>query len=351
MKPGRRSASARQSAAALVVLACLLPATAAGRSRHTAGRVVATITTLEGTVHMPGVRWSFARPAANSSSPRRMTDGAGQVTFPDVPPGRYLITASRPGFVDARFDGVRRARERDRAGASRHAADVRAAGRARCGADTPSPTDSVQPVSMSDMLSGSLFETRAARGRRFSEPAAAAARRRARRQRAPAHQGRAADPGRAADQQRQPHRSLDRRFRSRPAGAERRVGRGAGEPVRRRIRPLLDEHHADPHQTRHQRLGLLARQPGAAVPRAASGAPRLRAAAVGARSDSEGSRLPRAGLPVPLRGDAGQEPARRARDRAAKLRLVHAPRQRAVRPAHARRRPDPVSARNQTRRR
>ena len=28
-----------------------------------------------------------------------MTDGAGQVTFPDVPPGRYIIIGLAPGFV------------------------------------------------------------------------------------------------------------------------------------------------------------------------------------------------------------------------------------------------------------
>ena len=32
---------------------------------------------------------------------KTVTDGAGQVTFPDVPPGRYLVQATRPGFVSA----------------------------------------------------------------------------------------------------------------------------------------------------------------------------------------------------------------------------------------------------------
>ena len=30
---------------------------------------------------------------------KTMTDGAGHVTFPDVPPGRYIVKATRPGFV------------------------------------------------------------------------------------------------------------------------------------------------------------------------------------------------------------------------------------------------------------
>ena len=43
---------------------------------------------------------------------RTATDGAGQVTFADLPPGRYLLTASRPGFVpreSSAFDVRRRA--------------------------------------------------------------------------------------------------------------------------------------------------------------------------------------------------------------------------------------------------
>ena len=86
-----------------------------------------------------------------------MTDGAGLVTFPDVPPGRYIVRATRPGFVptdSAEFDV--------RAGEVAQVlldiqltfvmpdVEVRAA--------TPSPTDSVQPVSMSDMLSGSVLD-------------------------------------------------------------------------------------------------------------------------------------------------------------------------------------------------
>src|SRR6186997_417542 len=64
----------------------------------TTGRVVATITTLEGTVHMPGVQVELRAPDQRIVIAKTLTDGAGQVTFPDVPPGRYIITASRQGF-------------------------------------------------------------------------------------------------------------------------------------------------------------------------------------------------------------------------------------------------------------
>src|SRR5688500_4767453 len=66
----------------------------------TTGRVVATSTTLEGTVHMPGIQIELRDPDGRIVIAKTETDGAGQVTFPDVPPGRYLITASGAGFVD-----------------------------------------------------------------------------------------------------------------------------------------------------------------------------------------------------------------------------------------------------------
>ena len=124
----------------------------------TTGRVVATVTTLEGTVHMPGIQIELRDPDERIVIAKTVTDGAGQVTFPDVPIGRYLITASGPGFVDrdsSVFDV--RANETTRVILDAQLTFVLPGVQVR--AETPSPTDSVQPVSMSDMLSGSLFET------------------------------------------------------------------------------------------------------------------------------------------------------------------------------------------------
>ncbi len=119
-------------------------------------RVVTTITALEGTVQMPGVEVELRSSPDGFLLAKTTTDGAGQVNFPDVPPGRYFIRATRPGFES-----------RDSApfevgpGAIAQVLldlhltfvvppiEVRA---------TPSPTDSVQPVSMSDMLAGSVLE-------------------------------------------------------------------------------------------------------------------------------------------------------------------------------------------------
>ncbi len=93
-----------------------------------------------------------------SSSPRSATDGAGQVTFPDVPIGRYVITASGPGFLN-RDSTVFVVRANETAQVILDAQLTFVLPGVQVRADTPSPTDSVQPVSMSDMLSGSLFET------------------------------------------------------------------------------------------------------------------------------------------------------------------------------------------------
>src|SRR5918995_1034110 len=49
------------------------------------GRVVATITTLEGTVRMPGIQVELRNPDERIVIAKTETDGAGQVTFGDVP--------------------------------------------------------------------------------------------------------------------------------------------------------------------------------------------------------------------------------------------------------------------------
>jgi hypothetical protein len=145
----------------LLLLASLfVPAVnaAAPAQPATTGRVVATITTLEGTVHMPGIRVELRDPDQRMVIAKTETDGAGQVTFPDVPVGRYLITASGAGFVD-RDSAVFEVRANETAQVILDAQLTFVLPGVQVRADTPSPTDSVQPVSMSDMLSGSLFET------------------------------------------------------------------------------------------------------------------------------------------------------------------------------------------------
>jgi hypothetical protein len=120
------------------------------------GRVVATITVLEGTVNVPGVDVELVALDGNVVLAKTLTDNAGQATFPDVAPGRYLIRATRPGFETTEsppFDV--------RAGVDAQVLlDIRlsyVAPSVEVRAPT-SPTQSVQPVSASDMLSGRVLD-------------------------------------------------------------------------------------------------------------------------------------------------------------------------------------------------
>jgi hypothetical protein len=102
---------------------------------------------------MPGVEVELRQPNGGLVIAQTVTDGVGQVTFPDVPAGEYSIMASQPGFVASES-----AEFTVRAGETTHVL-----------LDTPltfvlpevqvRATDSVQPVSMSDILSGSLLES------------------------------------------------------------------------------------------------------------------------------------------------------------------------------------------------
>jgi len=123
-----------------------------------AGRVVATVTTLQGSVHMPGVEVELRTSSDTTVLAKTITDGAGLVTFPDVPAGRYIVRATRPGFVpsdsaafDVAADNVAHVLLDIALTFVMPEVEVRAA--------TASPTDSVQPVSMSDMLAGSVFDS------------------------------------------------------------------------------------------------------------------------------------------------------------------------------------------------
>lgn len=135
------------------------PIPAAQRAAATSnGRVVATVTTLEGTVQLPSVQVELREQPAGTVLATTQTDGSGQVMFPDVPPGRYSISANREGFISGEspvFDV--------RAGnATNVLLDIRltfVVPTVDVRANAPSPTNSVQPVSMSDMLEGSLFQS------------------------------------------------------------------------------------------------------------------------------------------------------------------------------------------------
>jgi len=131
---------------------------ARGGQAPSTGRVVATVTTLEGVLHVSGVDVELYTESDKTVLARTVTDGAGTVSFPQVPPGRYVVRATRPGFVPSdsapfsvRAGEATRVLLDIRLTFEMPAIDVRA--------EAPSPTDSVQPVSMSDMLAGPVLET------------------------------------------------------------------------------------------------------------------------------------------------------------------------------------------------
>lgn len=121
------------------------------------GRVVATITSLDGGMPMSGVDVELLAVPDGIALAKTVTDGVGHVEFPDVPPGRYQLRASRPGFLSRTSPGFD-----VQAGMSTPVlldipftfvlppVEVRA--------DAPGALNSVRPVSMSDMLSGSVLD-------------------------------------------------------------------------------------------------------------------------------------------------------------------------------------------------
>src|SRR5262245_26516584 len=106
---------------------------------------------------MPGVHVELRAASDVTILASTMTDGSGNVTFPDVPPGRYLVTAAREGFrpIDSATFSVR-ANE-----VAEVLVDIQLTfvmPPVDVQSSLPSPTNSVQPVSMSDMLSGTVLD-------------------------------------------------------------------------------------------------------------------------------------------------------------------------------------------------
>src|SRR5580765_3993492 len=119
------------------------------------GRVVVTLV-LE-SVRIPAVSVVLRSVDRGVAVGTTTSDAIGQVTFPDIPPGRYVIRATRDGFADAESSpftvecgSTEQVLVEMRLTFVRESVDVIA--------PANSPTESLQPVAVSDVLSGAKMD-------------------------------------------------------------------------------------------------------------------------------------------------------------------------------------------------
>jgi outer membrane receptor protein involved in Fe transport len=129
------------------------------------GGVAVTVTVLEGAVRLSGVDVELRSISDNTVLARAVSDGAGQVTFPDAPPGQYVVEAERPGFVRASSPPFN-VRSGETAQVLLDLRLIFVAPSVHVRAPS-APTQSVQPVSSSDLLSGSLLDVAPLQGDDF----------------------------------------------------------------------------------------------------------------------------------------------------------------------------------------
>jgi hypothetical protein len=121
----------------------------------TSGRVVVTIA-LEG-VRIPAVDVELRDAVANIPIAETTSDAIGQVTFPDVPVGRYIIRAAREGFANAESAPFPvRGGETEQVLVEMRLTFVRESVEVVVPAN--SPTESMQPVAVSDVLTGAKMD-------------------------------------------------------------------------------------------------------------------------------------------------------------------------------------------------
>jgi hypothetical protein len=121
-----------------------------------AGRVVVFVTAVDGRLPMPGVEVELRMADTAVVLAKTLSDEEGQVAFPDVPPGRYTVTAARPGFLptestpfDVQSDQLAQVRVNIQLAFAAPAVQVRA---------ERLELERVSPVSTSDMLEGSVVD-------------------------------------------------------------------------------------------------------------------------------------------------------------------------------------------------
>jgi hypothetical protein len=128
------------------------------------GTVIVTITVES--LRIPGVNVELMNVDDNVVIAQTTSDAIGQVTFPDVPAGRYLVRAVRDGFADSEsapfvvtLGGTSHVLVEMRLTFVRESVDVIA--------PANSPTESLQPVAVSDVLSGAKMDVQPLAGDDF----------------------------------------------------------------------------------------------------------------------------------------------------------------------------------------
>ena len=119
-------------------------------------RVVVTIS-LEG-VRIPAVNVTLTDADGNIAIVRTISDAIGQVVFPDVSPGHYVVKAQRDGFADAQSAPftIDSGEETEQVLMEMRLTFVRESVDVVVPAN--SPTESLQPVAVSDVLSGAKMD-------------------------------------------------------------------------------------------------------------------------------------------------------------------------------------------------
>jgi hypothetical protein len=133
------------------------PAPAAQQAPAAAGtgKVVALVV-VEG-LRIPGVTVELHDVNNNISIARTVSDVVGQVTFPDVPAGRYAVRATREGFANAESSPFSvDAGETEQVLVEMRLTFVRESVDVVMPAN--SPTESLQPVAVSDVLTGAKMD-------------------------------------------------------------------------------------------------------------------------------------------------------------------------------------------------
>jgi hypothetical protein len=129
-----------------------------------AGRVVVIIG-LEG-VRIPAVNVELRSLDSNVAVGRTVSDAVGQATFPDIAPGRYLVHATRDGFADIDSSPFSVAGgETEQVLIEMRLTFVRESIDVVVPAN--SPTESLQPVAVSDVLTGAKMDVQPLAGDDF----------------------------------------------------------------------------------------------------------------------------------------------------------------------------------------